>query len=174
MNFTFKTISLTLALSFFAGNSQAHVGLDNDQAVQGSYKRFALKVPHGCGALATNAITIHIPEGIQGAKPMPKAGWVSSTATTKLSTPYDNHGTSVTEDVSALTWSNGSLPSTFYDEFVFQAKVASQSDTLHFNVDQSCGNTVTHWDGSSHDAPHPAALLHVVSPTATAGETHHH
>lgn len=172
MNFTFKTIAL--ALSLFATNSQAHVGFDNDQATQGSYKRFALKVPHGCGTLATDTITIHIPEGIQGAKPMPKSGWSTSILSAKLKTPYESHGTAVTEDVNALTWSNGSLPSTFYDEFVFQAKVASQPAVLYFDVDQSCGSTVTHWNGLSHDDAHPAASLHVIEPTATAAETHHH
>ena len=168
MSLTFKTIALNLALGLcvYAVNSQAHVGFDNDQAIQGSYKRFALKVPHGCGTLATDTITIHIPEGIQGAKPMPKSGWSTSILKAKLNTPYGSHGTAVTEDVSALTWSNGSLPSTFYDEFVFQAKVASQQVSVYFDVDQTCGNTVTHWNGRSHDDAHPAA--------SPAAEVHHH
>ena len=176
MNFNFKIIplSLALSLSLFNASSQAHVGFDNDQAIQGSYKRFALKVPHGCGTLATNTLTIHIPEGIQGAKPMPKSGWSTSILSAKLKTPYDNHGTPVIEDVNALTWSNGSLPSNFFDEFIFQAKVASQQGTLYFDVDQSCGSTTTLWNGKSHDDAHPAASLHVIEPMATPAKAHQH
>lgn len=174
MHFNLKNIALSLNLVLMAGVSQAHVGFDNDQAVQGSYKRFALKVPHGCGTLATNAITIHIPEGIQGAKPMPKADWTTSSHTAKLSTPYDNHNAQITEDVDAVTWSNGTLPGHFYDEFVFQAKVAAHAGTMHFSVDQNCAQETIHWDAPSHDAAHPAATLQITEQATDAGNAHQH
>lgn len=157
-------LALLAILSLATINSQAHVSFENDTATQGSYKRFALKLPHGCGVAATTQVKINLPEGIQGAKPMPKAGWKLSTVTATLTQPYTTHGTQVTQDVATITWSEGLLPNEYYDEFVFQAKVATDRSMLAFPVEQKCGEQIVKWIDADHDGEHPAAMLNITKP----------
>ena len=170
---TQKTCGLLACLGLVATSASAHVGFIQTEATQDSYVRFALKIPHGCSGKPTDTVRIQLPDGIQAAKPMPKAGWELNTIRAPLAKPYDMHGKRITEDVSEIVWSKGSLPDAFYDEFVFQAKVAAQSSTLYFTVTQQCGADRLVWNEHSHDADHPAATLKVL-PAAPASEHHHH
>jgi uncharacterized protein YcnI len=169
-----KKTMIFVALSLVASASQAHVGFVSNKAEQGSTVRFALKVPHGCGTVATSSIKINIPEGIQAAKPMPKANWDVKTSKATLTKPYEAHGKTVTEDVNSLTWSNGNLPADFYDEFVFQAKAASAAGPVYFVVEQSCGNTKQVWQSASHDDAYPAAVFTIMPKAEHAHSGHHH
>lgn len=170
--FNRATCAVAAGLFLLAGNASAHVGFIQTEATQDSYVRFALKIPHGCSGKPTDTVRIQLPNGIQSAKPMPKAGWTLNTVRTPLAQPYTIHGKTVTEDVSEIIWSKGMLPDAFYDEFVFQAKVAAQPSVLYFTVTQQCGADQLVWNERSHDAAHPAATLKVLPP-ATVGEHPH-
>ena len=169
--FNLKILAISLC---FSGAAQAHVGFVTPKVEQDTYQRFVLKMPHGCSGAATSAIKINIPEGIQGAKPMPKAGWALSVESSTLKKPYTAYGVLKSVDVSSLTWANGSLADAFYDEFVFQAKVASPVGVVPFAVEQTCGATVVSWsEADVEGSKHPAATLNVMAPAAS-GEHHHH
>ena len=156
---TTTRLLLVAALASVSSLTLAHVTLADKEAENGSYHRFTLNVPHGCKGAPTTAITVHIPEGIQGAKPLNVQDWDISTEKSKLKHPYTAHGKEHTEDVSAITWANGDLPNDFYGEFVFRAKVSTDADTLLLKIDQQCGDQTVSWSAESHDEPHPAAVL---------------
>lgn len=161
--------AIVLALPLIAS---AHVSLLNDQAEHGSTFKFILKIPHGCNGQATDKIVVRLPQSIQAAKPMPKAGWSLNTTQVTLAKPYEMYGKQVTQEVDRITWSGGSLPNAYYDEFVFQARVAAELGALPLPVEQTCGKTTINWSESAEKNEHPAPVLNVV-PSKNDGHHHH-
>ncbi len=120
----------------------AHVVLEQQTASVGESYRAVFRVGHGCDGLATTGITVQIPPGVQGAKPMPKVGWNLTVRKEKLVTPYSSHGKQISEDVAEVTWTVSSpayaLPEAFYDEFVLRAGLPTSVGPLWFKVIQDC------------------------------------
>lgn len=163
-----------LALLAASGSAFAHVTLEAPTAASGGYYKGVLKIGHGCNGSPTTAISVEMPEGVRLVQPMPKAGWEVEVSKAAVK-PFDNYGRKVSEDVNRITWKGGKLPSNFYDEFVFQAKIAAQPGKLYFKVKQQCEQGETNWADipvagqDSHDLKSPAAEL-----TVTAGVAGHH
>ncbi len=63
---------LPAALMTMSAAASAHIVFEQKQAPAGSYYKGALMVGHGCNGSATRAITVTIPEGVQGAHPQPR------------------------------------------------------------------------------------------------------
>jgi uncharacterized protein YcnI len=146
----------------------AHVELEHDKAPAGSLYKAVLMVPHGCAGSPTIALRVQIPEGLLGVKPMPKPGWKVTTTSSKLSQPVRYEGAEITEEVREIEWSGGSLPDSFYDEFVFIAQLPDEPERLiYFPVVQQCAKGVVRWidipaEGQSRDdlkTPAPALML---------------
>ncbi|OQS34393.1 YcnI family copper-binding membrane protein [Chromobacterium haemolyticum] len=165
-----------LALLATSGSALAHVTLETPTAASGGYYKGVLKIGHGCNGSPTTAISVEMPEGVRLAQPMPKAGWEVEVSKSAVK-PFDNYGRKVSEDVSRITWKGGKLPSNFYDEFVFQAKIATQPGKLYFKVKQQCEQGETNWaeipaaGQDAHELKSPAAELTV---TAAGAAGHHH
>ena len=173
----FRSIGLCAAWVGAAGlitassGAFAHITLENQQApVSGSYKA-VFRVPHGCNGSATVAVRVRIPAGFVDVKPMPKAGWKLDVMRGAYQTPVSMRGTKLTEGVTEVDWSGGSLPDAFYDEFVltgFIGDEASAGQAMYFPVVQECEKGVSRWieiprDGTQvndeSSAPAPALKL---------------
>jgi hypothetical protein len=176
-----RTAPLGLAAALFvtfAGPASAHVTLAEGQATSGTSYKGVLKVPHGCGEAATTAIKVTIPEGVVSVKPQPKAGWTLALEKGPYEKSYDvMHGKAVKEGVETITWSGGTLPNAYYDEFVFIAYLAPQAQAtkLYFPVLQTCEGTSVDWaqipqeGGPRPEYPAPALKLAAAAmPAATA------
>ena len=149
----------------------AHITLQDKQAPVGSSYKAVLRVPHGCSGSATVALRVRIPSGFIDVKPMPKPGWKLEVVRGKYQTPVSARGTQVTEGVTEVDWSGGSLPDAFYDEFVltgFIGDEASAGQAMYFPVVQECEKGVSRWieiprDGTQvndeSSAPAPALKL---------------
>lgn len=150
----------------------AHATLEVRQAAIGSTYKAVLRVPHGCGAEATNVVRVQIPEGFYNVKPMPKAGWTLETVTGPYAQPYDNHGTQLTEGVKEIVWKDGNLPNEWYDEFVFRGTFAGtlEPGQYYFPAIQECANGEEAWiDVTGADnAEMPAPSLELV-PAESSG-----
>ena len=174
----------TFAFSLFLLTSftQAHVVLLDPAAAAGSSYRAALRVGHGCGAEATTALQVQIPEGFNAAQPMPKPGWTLSTQSGPLAQPYSLHGKTYAEGVKAITWTangpNNALPSAYYDEFVFRGNTPKRPGPLWFKVLQQCANSSLDWSEvpasgtSTRGIASPAALLEVLDIQSGTGHSH--
>lgn len=138
----------TLGLIAGTGGAQAHITLETQAApVAASYKA-VFRVPHGCDGSATTGIRVRIPEGVIAAKPMPKPGWTLETVKAKYAKSYEYYGTPVTEGVTEIAWSGGSLPDAFYDEFVMRVYLTGDlkpGSMLYFPVVQQCETGVERW-----------------------------
>lgn len=176
MNMKKFALAATVLCAPFA--AQAHATLEQAEAAAGSYYKAVLRIPHGCDGQATEQVAVEVPEGLIGAKPMPKAGWDLSTRSGAYQNSYTNHGRTVTEGVLEVVWSNGSLPNDWYDEFVFRGKIAGTIEpgtVLYFKTTQTCADGSVAWidipaEGQDrHDVDHPAPAL-----TVTEGHHHHH
>ncbi len=162
---------LTLAA---ASSANAHVSLAETEAAAGTTYRAVLRVPHGCDGEATRTLRVQLPDGFYAAQPMPKPGWDLETGTGPYATPFDNHGTVMTEGVREMTWSGGDLPDAWYDEFIFRGRIGAElpaGTVLHFQVVQECASGTADWTDTSGAAgvDNPAPALTVV-----AGEVSHH
>jgi periplasmic copper chaperone A len=75
----------------------AHVTLEAQEANIGMPYKAVLRVPHGCEGSATVTLRVRIPDGVIAVKPMPKPGWMLSTAS---STGHCNTARSLSAGVS--------------------------------------------------------------------------
>jgi uncharacterized protein YcnI len=147
----------------------AHVTLETSSAPVGAPYKAVVRVQHGCEGSATTTLRVRIPEGMIAVKPMPKAGWKIDTVTGKYGKTYSYfHGAKLSEGVTEISFSGGSLPDAYYDEFVFSAFLAGDLEpgaTLYVPVVQECEKGVHRWieipaaGKSSRDYPEPAPAL---------------
>lgn len=125
--------------------AQAHIVLETQAAEAGSYYKAVFKVGHGCGDSPITRISITIPEGFQGAKPMVKPGWNIVMKTDQLSKPYISHGKTMTRDTAEITWNGHILPNGFYDEFVIVGKLPDQIGKMYWKITQVCEKGSIEW-----------------------------
>jgi len=154
----------SLALALLAGSftaASAHVTLQTTQAAVGTSYKAVLVVPHGCAGSATIKLTVTIPEGMIGVKPIPKPGWTIETVKGAYQQSYKPmHGEAVSEGVKQISWS-GRLDDDFYDEFSFIGTIVDTlraGDTLAFPVAQQCEQGASNWTEIAAEGQNPHAL----------------
>ncbi|WP_019450631.1 YcnI family protein [Cupriavidus sp. BIS7] len=158
--------------------ASAHIVFEQKQAPAGSYFKGTLLVGHGCNGSATRAVTVTVPEGVQGAHPQPKPGWQLDIKRAKLAKPYASHGKTIDEDVRTIRWYGNTLADEQFDEFRMLMKLPEQGGKLYFPVLQECENGKSEWtqipaDGqTTRDLKTPAAELEVLPPAG--GHVHAH
>ena len=176
MRFRFHSTVCAVAPSLlFLGltlSSNAHVVLEDQAALAGSSYKAVFRVGHSCPGAATTGITVRLPAGFQGAKPMPKAGWSLETRLAPLAQPYNSHGKTITEDVAEVRWTvknaADALPDAWYDEFVLRGTLPKTAGALWFKVLQTCTQGQLDWaeipasGTSTKGIKAPAALLEVL------------
>ena len=163
-------------------SAQAHVVLEYQVAPAGASYRATFKVGHGCGGSPTREISVDIPAGVRGARPMPKPGWALDVRREKLAQPYSSHGREITDDVVRVTWTartkDDMLPHAHYDEFVLAATLPQQAGTLYWPVRQACEQGRNDWVETPRtgqnlsDLKSPAAALEILP--ASGGGHHNH
>lgn len=88
--------------------------------------------------IPTTAIRLVIPEGVESVAPLLRAGWKID-----IKSDGEREGTKVTE----ITWSNGSVPAGYREEFEFRAKAPSNTTTLAWKAYQTYSDgSVVAWD----------------------------
>lgn len=149
-------------------SASAHVSLEDNTAVPGTFTTLTFRVPNETAdGASTNKITITLPAGadlLDSVSYIPVAGWTAELATTKLATPIKNGDDTITRAVTQVNWT--ATPGSEYgagSEGIFKLFVGPIPDVgqLALPVDQSYsdGSTVS-WSGDT-DADHPAPVLYV-------------
>ncbi|WP_077032848.1 YcnI family protein [Pelomonas sp. KK5] len=140
-----------LALATFA--ARAHITLEQPEAPAASSYRAVFKVGHGCEGSATRQVIVTLPEGVRGAKPMPKAGWT-------IARPAANQ----------ISWTargaEDQLQDDWYDEFVLRVGLPAQAGDFSFPVRQVCVQGQADWQAK-------LKLLPAATP-ATPAAAHQH
>jgi uncharacterized protein YcnI len=136
-----RKMMLALAVTGIAAPAFAHATLEVGSAPAGGSYKAVVRVPHGCGGKPTNVVRVKLPQGYYAVKPMPKPGWTLEKVVGKYDTPYNNHGTQMTEGVTEIVWSGGNLLDDEYDEFVMRGSLDGDlavDSKLWFLVVQEC------------------------------------
>ena len=161
-------------LALLVAPASAHVGTIPSEAPAGSSQVVQFKVSHGCDGSPTTRVAIQIPEGVVSVKPQATPGWTIESTVGPI-TPYDNHGEQVTEGITEVVWSGGSLPDDQFMTFGLSVKLPDAAgETISFPTVQTCEQGETRWieiaaeGGAEPESPAPAVTL----TAADAGDGH--
>lgn len=177
------SVALAGLLGFITiGLAQAHVSLEQPQAAAGSGYKAVLRIGHGCEGSATHTVSVRLPAGFRGAKPMPKPGWTIAITRAPLAEPYESHGRKITDDVVEISWKANSrdswLPDAHFDEFVLRGQAPEKAGPAWFKVQQLCEKGEWNWTDvppsgtATKGLKAPAVLLEVLPPKAAGGHVH--
>jgi periplasmic copper chaperone A len=161
-----------LVLAFAPAIAAAHMVVDPPEGPAGGYFKTAFRVTHGCQGTPTVSLTIRIPEGVVGAKPQAKPGWMIEIKTRPLDPPVDlGHGFLLRQTATEITWKGGSLANAHFDDFALTMRTPDKPGaTLYFPTIQTCERGSYEWievppadakPGDHHHlhAPAPAVKL---------------
>lgn len=136
------------AFAALCSGASAHVTLERKSAVPDTPYRGVLQINHGCRGAATTAVSVTVPDGVIGVRPVPKPGWSLAIRREAFKKPYRLYGETLSEGAREITWSGGSLPDDQYDEFTFMARITEDyapGATVYFPVVQTCGDAASRW-----------------------------
>lgn len=161
----FHAMPALLALVALVGSASAHVTLETQTAVAGSYHKAVFRVPHGCDGAATTRIRVRMPDGAVSVKPMPKPGWSVSVVRAALAVPVKSEHATITEAVREVTWEGGQLSDEHFDEFAVMMKLPESPGRIFFPTVQECGTKAVRWidlpapSGAESRTPAPGLTL---------------
>jgi uncharacterized protein YcnI/copper(I)-binding protein len=176
---------LVLSLVLTTSAARAHAALERKEATPNASYRGVVQITHGCDGQPTNRVSVTIPEGVVGAKPMPKPGWTVTTEKGAYARAYPYFHGDIREGVKTITWTGGSLPDDQVDEFTFLARVTdafAPGATVYFPIEQDCAKGQYRWSEipaagqDAHALKSPAPGVRVVAaakaaPAGAAGST---
>jgi uncharacterized protein YcnI len=130
---------LLLTFAGLAGAASAHVVVKPSQVAPAEFQTFTLSVPNEKD-VSTTSLRLVIPAGLGEVTPTVKAGWEINTK---------ESGDSVTE----ISWSGGSIPAGFRDDFTFSAQAPDKPTDLQWKAYQTYNDgSVVSWDAAPSDS----------------------
>jgi len=153
----------------------AHVSANPETAEQGSFTKVSFRVPNEQDKVDTTKVEIDLPldHPIAAVSVRPVAGWTIAVVKSKLPKPIKTDDREITEAVSKITWSKGTIKPGEFQEFdVSMGPLPSDTDTLVFKAVQTySGGEVIHWDqptpAGGEEPEHPAPALHLTKPSGS-------
>jgi uncharacterized protein YcnI len=148
----------------------SHAVLERREAQPDAFYRGVIQITHGCKGSPTTSVSVAIPDGAIGARPLAKPGWTISTRRGAYPKAYPFiHGT-IAEGVREITWEGGSLPDDQFDEFVFSVRLSDEfrpGEVVYFPVVQTCASGTARWtqipaagqDAHALEAPAPSVRI---------------
>lgn len=148
----------------------AHVGLEPSEVPSESGVTLSFRIGHGCDGEPTDSVSILMPAGVASVSPFAKPGWNLEIERGTLPEPVTSGDEQITEGVTKVTWSGGSLAEGQTDVFEIRVSVfGDDGERVFFPVLQACGTAEHAWievptDGSDgHDLDEPAPSLVIVA-----------
>ena len=151
----------------------AHVTIDPGEAPKGGTdQEITLRVPNEDDQASTVMIDVKIPTDhpLLGVQVLDQPGWTFEVKTTKLAKPVTTDDGTITEAVSEIIWSDGTIEPGAYGDFRFiVGQLPEDADQLEFKTIQTYDDgTEVSWieDPAPEGQPepeHPAPVLQLVS-----------
>ncbi len=112
-----------VTLVALAPMAAAHVTVNPGEATKGGYAALAFRVPNERPDSGTTSLEVNIPEDtpIASISVKPTPGWTYAVERRELPEPLDLHGREVTEVVSKITWTGGTINPGEFQEFEISA-----------------------------------------------------
>lgn len=140
-----------------AAPALAHVTIQPNEAIAGSFARFVVRVPNERDDASTIRVKVELPP-LAFPSFEPKDGWERREETGEFDEPIDAFGEEVTEGVTSVTWSGGEVGPGEFTEFGFSVRMPEEPTTLTFRAIQTYDSgEVVRWTGapdSDEPAPH--------------------
>jgi uncharacterized protein YcnI len=131
------TITSLVAVVLMPAVAFAHVVVTPNKVGVGSELTFNISVPNEQQTPIVN-VKLDIPDGVSEVIPTAKDGWTIDTTT---------NGDAKDPEVTAITWSAGTIPVGQRDDFSFSAQVPAKATSLDWKAYQTYADgTVVHWD----------------------------
>jgi len=121
----------------------AHVTVNPSEAEKGGFTKLTFRVPNEQDSGNTVKVDVKFPTDhpIASVSVKPKAGWTYQATTSPLATPITTDDGTLTEAVSEIVWSGGTIKPGEFDEFeVSVGPLPKDVDSLTFPTIQSYDN----------------------------------
>jgi uncharacterized protein YcnI len=159
--------ALVVGLSvLWAGAASAHVHIVPESTPRGSDLTAVFTVPNEESAATTNELQIQIPTDhpIGAVTVAPVPGWTINVIKSKLAVPLKTDDGTVTDAVSEIDWTGGTIAPDQFQEFpVSFDSLPDDVSSLTFKTVQTYSNgDVVRWietDANGVEAEHPAPVL---------------
>ncbi|KAF9991246.1 hypothetical protein BGZ65_000834, partial [Modicella reniformis] len=150
----------------------AHVTANPSVGVSGAYFQTNFRVPHGCNGNATDRVIVEIPKGVSSVKPRATVPWNTTINMVPLDVPITTPTGVVNTTVGSITWSNGELSDSMYEDFSLQFKLPTMEGALYWKVYQHCvNNEWNNWtsvpDSNGKTNGFPAAVINISNATTS-------
>ncbi len=164
-----------------ATTASAHVRVTPDNPTSGAFSALTFRVPNESATAGTVKLSVQLPTDTPflyvSTKPVP--GWTAATTKTKLATPVESYGTTLTEAVSQVTWTADkgvAIGPGQYQEFAISVGPLPAAGTVLLPTTQTYSDgEVVAWDQatpeSGEEPEHPAPEL-VVAAAAAGADDH--
>jgi uncharacterized protein YcnI len=168
------TVLAAVAVLAAAGTAAAHVTVHPDSYAKGaSDGTLTFRVPNEEDAAGTTKVQIFLPADhpIPGVLVAPIPGWTATTKQAKLKTPITTDDGTITEAVSEVDWTKGTIkPGQYQDFTVAFGQLPDDTDQLEFKALQTYSDgKVVRWIEQSQpgkDEPeNPAPVLKLTATT---------
>ena len=148
----------------------AHVTVNPGEATKGGFAALAFRVPNERPDSGTTSLEVNIPEDtpIASISVKPTPGWTYAVERRTAGRALDMHGRQVTEVVSKITWTGGTINPGEFQEFEISAgPLPEDVDQILFPTIQTyASGEVVRWIDepleSGEEPEHPAPLLTLV------------
>jgi uncharacterized protein YcnI len=163
-------------LACAAASASAHVTVNPSSAEKGGFAKLSFRVPTESPTASTNRLEVTFPADhpVAFVSVKPHAGWTYMLTKTRLATPLQSDDGAVTEAVSKIVWTGGTIAPGQFDEFdVSVGPLPKDTDTMVFKAVQGYSDgSVVRWidpttPGGTEPA-HPAPVLHLTDPASAS------
>jgi uncharacterized protein YcnI len=167
-----------LGVALAAGPASAHVTVDPAEASQGGFATVTFRVPNEKDTASTVQVEVEIPTDhpIASVSVQPVPGWTVTASKTTLSKPITGDDGPVTEAVSKIVWTGGTIEPGQFQQFPVSMGPLPKTASITFKTLQTYSDgDVARWiettpaGGAEPDHPAPALTL----AKAAAGSDHH-
>lgn len=165
-----RFIAATALALAVAGPAYAHVTVQPNEAVAGSFSRFVVRVPTERD-VPTTEVTVELPP-LAFLAFEDKPGWQRTEKEAKFDEPLEAFDQTITKGVVSVTWSGGEIGPEEFAEFGFSAALPEDQDSLEFNAIQTYqGGEVVEWTGAPEsDAPAARVALYALEAEEGQGQ----
>ncbi|HZQ88133.1 MAG TPA: YcnI family protein [Acidimicrobiales bacterium] len=172
---------MALAAGIVAGMAlpaSAHVTLHSSEATQGgSDALVSIRVPNEEDNATTTTLEVDFPADtpLIGVLVQPTPGWQFQVTTSKLPTPVTTDDGTISDYVSKVVWSGGSIPVGGYQDFNIDVSSLPKAASVELKALQTYSNgDIVRWidapaAAGQPDPPHPAPVLQLAPAAADSG-----
>jgi periplasmic copper chaperone A len=160
-----KFLLVLAAALVFPAAAQAHITVHPSTVPAGGEDTLlSIRVPNEMDNANVVKVDVQMPPGFAEASFQPVPGWTAKVTKAKLAVPIKTDDGTITEGVSRITWTGGTIPPGGFQDFNLSVLVPGKAgDTLTFKALQTYSNgKIVRWIGPE-SSENPAPTLKITS-----------